>query len=46
MGRWKAVIGPKLKACTFEKQKIEAKIGVWVLNRMTGLVRPSFVRTA
>ena len=37
MGRWKAVIGPKLKARTFENQKTEAKIGVRVLNRMTGL---------
>lgn len=46
MGRWKAVIGPKLKARTFENQKTEAKIGVWVLNRMTGLGRPSFERTA
>ena len=46
MGRWKAVIGPKLKARGFENQKTEAKIGVRVLNRMTGLGRPSFERTA
>lgn len=46
MGRWKAVIGPKLKARTFENQKTEARIGVRVLNRMTGLGRPSFERTA
>ena len=46
MGRWKAVIGPKLKARNFENQKTEAKIGVRVLNRMTGLGRPSFERTA
>jgi len=46
MGRWKAVIGPKPKARTFENQKTEAKIGVRVLNRMTGLGRPSFERTA
>ena len=46
MGRWKAVIGPKLKARTFENQKTEAKIGVRVLNRMTELGRPSFERTA
>ncbi len=46
MGRWKAVIGPKLKARTFENQKTEAKIGVQILNRMTGLGRPSFERTA
>ncbi|AKI03290.1 Transposase DDE domain (plasmid) [Hoeflea sp. IMCC20628] len=46
MGRWKAVIGPKLKARNFENQKTEAKVGVRVLNRMTGLGRPSFERTA
>jgi hypothetical protein len=46
MGRWKAVIGPTLKARTFENQKTEAKIGVRVLNRMTGLGRPDFERTA
>jgi hypothetical protein len=46
MGRWKTVIGPKLKARTFENQKTEARIGVRVLNRMTELGRPSFERTA
>lgn len=46
MGRWKAVIDPKLKARSFTKQKTEAKIGVQILNRMTGLARPRFERTA
>jgi hypothetical protein len=46
MGRWKAVIGAKLKARNFENQKTEARIGVQVLNRMTGLGRPRFERTA
>jgi hypothetical protein len=46
MGRWKTVIGPKLKARTFENQKTEARIGVRVLNQMTALGRPSFERTA
>ena len=46
MGRWKAVIGPKLKARTFENQKTEARIGVRILNRMTELGRPDFERTA
>lgn len=46
MGRWKAVIGPKLKARSFANQKTEACIGVRVLNQMTGLGRPSFERTA
>ena len=42
----KAVIGPKLKAHSFESQRIEAMIGVRVLNRMTELGRASFERTA
>ncbi|MFW8609919.1 hypothetical protein [Rhizobium beringeri] len=46
MGRWKAVIGPKLKARHFDNQKTEAKIGVRVLNRMTELGRPKFERVA
>ena len=46
MGRRKTVIGPKLKARSFENQKTEARIGVRVLNRMTELGRPSFERTA
>ena len=46
MGRWKAVIGPKLKARNFENQKTEARIGVRIVNRLTGLSRPSFERTA
>lgn len=46
MGRWKAVIGPKLKARCFANQKTEAYIGVRALNRMTGPGRPSFERTA
>ncbi|MBB5574779.1 hypothetical protein GGD50_003408 [Rhizobium paranaense] len=40
MGRWKAVIGSQLKARSFDNQKIEAKIGVRVLNRMMELGRP------
>jgi len=46
MGRWKAVIGPKLKARAFESQKTEARIGVRVLNRMTGLGSPDFEHAA
>ena len=46
MSRWKTVIGPKLKARALENQKTEANIGDRVLNRMTGLGRPSFERTA
>jgi hypothetical protein len=46
MGRWKTVIGPKLKARNFDNQRTEAKIGVRVLNRMTELGRPEFRRVA
>jgi hypothetical protein len=45
MGRWKAVIGPKLKARSFENQKTKARIGVQILNLMTELGRPNFERT-
>ena len=46
MGRWKGIIGLKVRARTFGNQKTETKIGVRVLNRMTGFGRPSFERTA
>jgi hypothetical protein len=46
MGRWKTVIGPKLKARTLVSQQTEAKIGVRVRNRMTVLGRPIFERIA
>ena len=37
MGRWKAIIGPKLKARCFENQQTEAKIGVAILNKSFNL---------
>ena len=46
MARWNAVIGPKLKAKSFENQKTEAKIGAQILDRITELGRPNFERTA
>lgn len=42
MGRWKSVIGPKLKARNFQNQKTEVRIGVHILNKMTELGRPEF----
>lgn len=45
MGRWKAVIGPKLKARSFENQKTEAKIVARILNRMPEFGWPNFERT-
>ena len=46
IGRWKAVIGSKLKARSFENQQTEAKIGVAILNKMTELGRPMFKQIA
>jgi hypothetical protein len=34
MGRYKSLIGPRLRARGFAAQQIEAAIGVAVLNRM------------
>ncbi len=42
MGRWKMVIGPRLKARSFPNQKLEAKIGTYILNKMAGLGRAKF----
>ncbi len=42
MGRWKTVIGPKLKARSFSNQKTEVRIGTNILNKMTELGRPRF----
>ena len=42
MGRWKTVIGPKLKARDFQNQKTEVRIGVDILNKMNELGRPKF----
>jgi hypothetical protein len=42
VGRWKGVIGSKLKAQSFENQRTEVRIGVRVLNKMTELGRPEF----
>jgi hypothetical protein len=46
MGRWKTVVGPKLRARSFENQKTETKSSVRILNRMTELGRPNFERSA
>jgi len=44
MGRYKALIGPRLRARGFAAQQIEATIGVAVLNRMLAAGRPDCVR--
>ena len=44
MGRYKSIIGPRLRARGFEAQQTEATIGVAVLNRMLAAGRPNSVR--
>jgi hypothetical protein len=44
MGRYKALIGPRLRARGFNAQQTEAAIGVAVLNRMLAVGRPDSVR--
>jgi hypothetical protein len=45
MGRYKALIGPRLRARGFAAQQTEAAIGVTVLNRMLAAGRPKSVRS-
>ena len=44
MGRYKAIIGPCLRARSFSGQQAEAAVGVAVLNRMLEAGRPDSVR--
>ena len=44
MGRYKTLIGPRLRARGFAAQQTEAAIGVAVLNRMLAAGRPDSVR--
>ena len=44
IGRWKSVIGPKLKSRSFSRQITEIQVGQKVLNTMTALGRPVFER--
>jgi hypothetical protein len=44
MGRYKALIGPRLRARGFAAQRTEAAIGVAVLNQMLVAGRPDSVR--
>ena len=45
MGRYKSIIGPRLKSQGFAVQETEAVIGVAVLNRMLAAGRPNSVRS-
>ena len=44
MGRYKALIGPRLRARGFAAQQTEAAMGVAVLNRMLAAGQPDSVR--
>jgi hypothetical protein len=44
MGRYKALIGPRLRARGFAAQQTEAAIGITVLNQMLAAERPDSVR--
>lgn len=46
MGRFKAIIGPKLRACDPRGQQAEANAAVAALNRMLSAGRPNSVRTS
>jgi hypothetical protein len=44
MGRYKTLIGPRLRARGFAAQQTKAAVGVAVLNRMLAAGRPDSVR--
>src|SRR3954449_8258632 len=46
IGRWKQVIGDRLRAHTEERRATEVDVAVHVLNRMLDLGRPSYIRLA
>jgi hypothetical protein len=46
IGRWKQVIGDRLRAHTDERRATEVDVAAHVLNRMLDLGRPTYVRIA
>src|SRR3954447_24847453 len=46
IGRWKQVIGDRLRAHTDERRATEVDVAVYVLNLMQELGRPNYVRLA
>ena len=44
IGRYKSIIGPRLRARLLPAQQTEAAIGCAVLNRMIACARPKSVR--
>ena len=45
MGRYKAIIGPCLRALSFSGQQAETAVGLTVLNRMLDAGRPNSLRS-
>ena len=46
VARWKQVIGDGLRSRTDDRRATEVDVAVHVLNRMSELGRPNYVRTA
>ena len=46
IGRWKSVVGPRLRSRSFSRQITEIQLGQKVLKTMTALGRPVFERIA
>lgn len=46
MGRWKSVIGERLRSLTLDNQRTESRIAVFVLNKMISHGRPTFERNS
>lgn len=46
MLRYKTLIGPSLRSRTFDRQKVEAAVGVRCINRFTALGMPRSIRIA
>ena len=44
MYRYKALIGPTLRARSFDRQKVEAAVAVRCINRFTALGMPKCIR--
>ena len=44
IGRYKAIIGPHLRARSLPGQRTEAAVGVAVVHRMLNTARPNSVR--
>jgi hypothetical protein len=44
IGRWKQVIGDGLRSCIDARRATEVEVAVHVLNRMSALGRPNYVR--